>query len=245
MAGGGAHKKSDLQGCSSWVIMNTMNNYIDAHCHLDAGAVSGARDASGYICTATREEQWAPLASWAASDQNKWAAIGIHPWDVATITPGWDARMADLLRASPELMVGEIGLDRGRDNWNVQVDIFARQMEIATRFQRSVHVHCVRAWDVLLAHLKNMRVLPPVILLHGFLGNQDIAQQLMRYRSIYFSFRRVTPVVTVVPENRILVESDGRRDVLLGDIVRDISARRGGDMTAPIYNNTLQVVKHG
>ncbi|MBD5389049.1 hypothetical protein HDR63_02230, partial [bacterium] len=51
--------------------------------------------------------------------------------------------------------------------------------------------------------------------------------------------------VEVAPVTRILVESDGRADVRLADIVRGILARRGMDMTDMIYQNTLRVTHHG
>ncbi|MBD5388867.1 TatD family hydrolase, partial [bacterium] len=179
-----------------------MAPYIDAHCHLYDGAVCGAADAGGWIVNATNESEWGGLI--AAASGTVFPAIGIHPWYADAAVPGWDTRLADLLQVQPELMVGEIGLDRARGDMAAQNHVFARQMDLAARFQRAVHVHVVRAWDVVLADLARRRELPPAIVLHGFRGNADIMRQLMHYHNIYFSFARAdAPGVEMAPVTRI------------------------------------------
>ena len=222
-----------------------MNTYIDAHCHLCDGAVCGAADASAWVVNATNESQWHAVIDAAEQNPALYPAIGIHPWDVGTVTPGWDTRMADILNTHPRLMIGEIGLDRARGDWDVQNRVFDRQMDLAAQFNRPVHLHVVRAWDKIMNYMAQMRHRPPIIVMHGFRGNPDITRQLMRYDTVYFSFAAMNAAATLVPENRILVESDGRADTRLGTIVRDISAQRDTDMTNIIYNNTLRVIHHG
>lgn len=225
-----------------------MNTYIDAHCHLCDGVPHGARDASGFICNTTCESQWDAMIGAHTKYSCLYPAIGIHPWYIDDVTPGWDTRLIEKIQVYSNLMIGEIGLDRSRPGIENQQDVFARQMEIAVLFHRPVHIHCVRAWDLILGQLKQMPLLPPVIVLHRFNANADITRKLMKYDNIYYSFAQHEPAATIVPKDRILVESDGVADIYLKNIIDNMAADRGenGDTWADvIHNNTMRVIQHG
>ena len=215
-----------------------MSKYIDAHCHLNTETKFDG------IVNAAQISDWDLIVA----RMPRPGAVGIHPWYINDLPDDWAQRLERLLADNPDLMVGEIGLDRLHPEFDAQQKILAIQMEIAARYGRAVHVHCVRAWDVMLNILGKMRSLPPMIVMHAFGANIEIARHLMRYDNIYFSFSRAWPVAGVVEINRILVETDGAPDIDLRRIVDDIAVMRGIDpvkMADIIYNNTMRIINHG
>ncbi len=218
-----------------------MSNYIDAHCHIKSPVLSPGQ----CIINASQISEWDEIITQAATFP---AAIGIHPWYIDDLPTDWVARLEQKLADNPNLMVGEIGLDRMRANFDRQIEIFTRQMEIAVRFNRTACIHCVRAWDVMLGILGRMRSLPPAIIMHGYRANTEITHALGVYGMIYYSFSRVVPAAGLVPQNRILIETDGTRGINLGDLVTQMAALRGIDMAQLadiIYHNTQRVMNHG
>lgn len=215
-----------------------MTKYIDAHCHLNS-----SRDCVG-IVNAAQMADWDDVVALLPRP----VAIGIHPWYIDDLPGDWMQRLERLLADNPALMVGEIGLDRLHPDFAAQQEICAIQMEIAARYGRVAHVHVVRAWDVMLNILGKMRLLPPMIVMHGFRASPEIARDLMRYDNIYYSFSHAGPTAGVVSINRILIETDGVADVDLQRVVHDIANIRGMDpvqMAEIIYNNTMRIINHG
>ncbi len=215
-----------------------MKKYIDAHCHLNScGAPIG-------IVNAARMADWDDVVALLPRP----VAIGIHPWYIDDLPGDWVQRLEHMLADNPDLMVGEIGLDRLHPDFAAQQEICAIQMEIAARYGRVAHVHVVRAWDVMLNILGKMRLLPPMIVMHAFGANFEIARNLMRYDNIYYSFSHAGPTAGVVSNNRILIETDGAADVDLQRVVHDIANIRGmnpAQMAEIIYNNTMRIINHG
>ena len=188
-------------------------NYTDAHCHLlpGTGPVDGI---VGRICNAVRESEWAGFVENCADET--FACIGIHPWYIGTVQADWQNRMVQILQAHPQVMVGEVGLDKHHDNMQMQISVLCDQLEIAARFRRPLHLHCVGAWDKILHILKERgRELPPAILAHGFNDNPDLIEKLADKYNMFFSYC-VTDVdnaplvarIAATPRDRLLMESD-------------------------------------
>ncbi len=231
--------------------------YIDAHCHFDFDAAPHAGGAvRHFICNATDESQWSGLSD---LPRDKYSvAFGVHPWHVSGAAPGWDLRLGDMLVRFPHAMVGEIGLDRARDDFELQMSVFRRQMEIAHDFNRAVHIHCVRAWDVMLAELGRVRL--PAVVVHGFNASIDIMHDLYRRGNVYMSFgasvlrgasTRLVACITDTPMDRILVESDAtpsNSDAVIPNIVAAIAKIKNIDNNTTadiIYNNSIRIINNG
>lgn len=181
--------------------------HTDAHCHLTCMPNSEIACA---ICDATQESDWDKVIT-NSDNETVFACIGIHPWFVDTITPGWESRMREKLTQNPSVMVGEIGLDKYKPEMELQMQVFTTQIKIAIEMERPVHIHCVGAWEKILHILKNMRgKLPPVILAHKFDGNQQIINKIYDKYNVYFSYSADACAKTVrnTPIERILIESD-------------------------------------
>jgi len=232
-----------------------METVVDAHCHYQPNAFREYKGGGLFVCNAVGESDWAQMLAAARADGRIRIALGLHPWAAVSASAGWDARLLDILRANPDTMVGEIGLDRSRDDFSAQYDAFYRQYEIAAMLRRTAHIHCVRAWDVLLHVLKTMPR-PPAIVFHRFGASDQVLQALIKSdANIYFSYQtasgsRTGRLIAATPPERILIETDGDvpDPVRLDSLTRDIAAIRGvtpAVMAAKIYENTIRMIKHG
>ncbi len=236
-------------------IFHCMEPVVDAHCHYEPNAFREYIGGGLFVCNAVRESDWAPMLTAAQTDTRIRVALGLHPWAAASAAVGWDTRLFDILAANPDVMVGEIGMDRSRGDFSAQYDAFCRQYGLAARLHRTAHIHCVRTWDVMLRVLKTMPR-PPAIVLHRFGASPQILQTLIKSdANIYFSYQTATGLhavrlIAATPADRILIETDGNApDVTrLESLTRDIAAIRGGSpaaMSATIFENTIRMIKHG
>uniref|UniRef100_A0A7S4EIR1 TatD related DNase n=1 Tax=Pseudo-nitzschia australis TaxID=44445 RepID=A0A7S4EIR1_9STRA len=159
--------------------------------------------------------------------------LGVHPWflheldpdvdwalvssslDNDELVPKWTAELEELLQRNPRAPVGEIGLDgfhfRSEGGtqelttpMDKQIEAFLLQLKIATRLQRPVSLHCVRAMGKIMDALDEvasenhkrwvakvekgvwnheddeLMVLPPRIYFHAFGGKASTVTQLIK-----------------------------------------------------------------
>lgn len=217
-----------------------MKKIIDAHCHLFD---CNLPDNIGAIVNAANLADWGAVIECANKSASVFGTIGVHPWCVADLTDGWDVCLRDLLIANPDIMVGEIGLDKHKPDMDLQQDVFARQLEIAADLERGAHVHCVGAWDkmfkVLKAHKSKM---PPFMLFHRFSGNRADVARLVANCNAYFSFRDVRDVINDVPRARVLIETDSDNPAQIVAVADKISCVC---TQADFYENTMGMLKNG
>lgn len=157
---------------------------------------------------------------------------GIHPWHLNE--SGHDVQISSVnkLTANPLVIaVGETGFDRIKGpSMELQRKTFEEQVIISEEYRKPVVVHCVRAWDELLAANKKMRPRMPW-LVHGFRGKRDLALQLIEkgmYLSFWFDFilrPESSLLVTGLPAGRIFLETDGS-----GVDIRDIYIKVSSDL---------------
>lgn len=226
-----------------------MQKYIDAHCHYVTPVPDGA--VCGFIYNSARPCDWS-VAVDATRVNGGAGAIGVHPWHVDELSCALLDQMAQLLRANPELMVGEIGLDASRGDIDAQMPVFVQQFELAREFGRVAHIHCVRAWDKIL-HIFATQKMPPAVVLHGFRGTPEIVSAIMRHANAYFSFGANPGVAArAIDPDRILVESDAAsisvaRGILPRTVaqIADLVGCTAQTMAETIYNNTQRMIKNG
>ncbi|WP_231496810.1 TatD family hydrolase [Prevotella sp. 10(H)] len=74
--------------------------------------------------------------------------------------------------------IGEAGLDKMKGpDINIQIDVFRQQIELAVKVGKPLIIHCVKAWDELVALHKEYKTDIPWII-HGYRGNAQQAAQL-------------------------------------------------------------------
>lgn len=220
---------------------------IDAHTHIDYIAP----DVDGVVCCATKESEWQKIIDLMKIDTRVYGAFGIHPWFINDIIFGWDGRLIQLLQTNPNYMVGEIGLDKYKPNMEKQLEVFVKQFDIAVQLKRIVFIHCVGAWDKILHILKQYKKSElPIIVFHDFNANEKILLKLLQYKNIFFSLGKNAVYgkncrIEQIPSDKILIETDAIADIVLIDIVNEISKTKNeSNMADIIYDNAQRVLKH-
>ena len=161
--------------------------------------------------------------------------------------PNWILDLEAQLLQDPSIPVGEIGLDKFHFDgasgeltcpMDQQIKVFEHQLELATKLQRPVSIHCVHAAGPLMDSLNKVQkgsrekdypsTLPPALYFHAFGGKPALVDQLEAIccgRSkkrktnpsrIYFgvapviNFRspNITKVVQKVGIERLVLETD-------------------------------------
>ena len=241
-----------------------MHKYIDAHCHLQNApipttAIDTAHRAGvvEFICNSGAPDDWNAILKLHDAHPSVHACIGVHPWHVSDVGPDWQTHMENILAAAPDIMVGEVGLDKHYPSVTTQVAVFNTQLDIACEFARVAHIHCVGAWDTLVHIFKTrtIRRMPPAIVLHAFSGPINIIEKLANEYNGYFSFspmimdvrhRRMRHALCHIPMDRILAESDSDNSSVIPDTVNtiaEIKSVASDKMADIIYQNTTVVMK--
>lgn len=155
------------------------------------------------------------------------ASTGIHPWNTGE-EPDWD--LLERVAAMPHIVaIGECGLDRLRGaSPDRQTMIFRRQTELSERLGKPLIIHCVKAWDQLLALKKEIRPQQNWGI-HGYRGGPELARQLTSH-GIYLSLgERFNPATAaVIPHELLLAETD-ESHMPISAIITGISQYTAGE----------------
>jgi TatD DNase family protein len=142
-------------------------------------------------------------------------SIGIHPWYIDEKRLESDlACITEKLQLAPCLALGECGLDKRIDiPMALQISVFKKQLDIVKQTKKPIVLHCVAAFDEMIAIKKEMKLENPMII-HGFSKNEQVAQLLLN-NGFYLSFGKyllrnpeMEKVVKFASENQILLETD-------------------------------------
>ncbi|PIF62673.1 MULTISPECIES: TatD family hydrolase [unclassified Flavobacterium] len=142
-------------------------------------------------------------------------SIGIHPWFIVEERLEADlAIIESKLQETNCLAVGECGLDKRIDiPMELQQLVFEKHLLLAQQYQKPVVIHCVAAFQELIAIKKKMNITVP-ILIHGFSKNAQVAKQLLD-NGFHISFgkylllnKELETVFKSVPDNRFFLETD-------------------------------------
>ena len=164
------------------------------HVHKQAREVRESQPTKSYSAVlAVDEACWDTVLERCAEDPLAAPGLGIHPWCVHELMPGWAERLRAKLVEHPGALVGEIGLCKCARNlrgagekkrvWPLQMEAFTTQLAIGGELRRPASVHCVKAHSKLLELLQEPpTALPPAIALHSFSGTAHDVKQLLALR---------------------------------------------------------------
>ena len=142
-------------------------------------------------------------------------SIGIHPWYIDENRLESDLEtIKQKLQLNECLSLGECGLDKRIEiPLDLQISVFKQQLEIVRLTNKPIVLHCVAAYDEVIAIKKEMKIENPMII-HGFSKNEQVAKSLLN-NGFYLSFGKyllrnpdLEKVFTFAPENQILLETD-------------------------------------
>ena len=147
-------------------------------------------------------------------------SVGLHPLDMDKWMPTTASQIADLAASDGRVVaIGETGLDFYKaDDEAVQRDAFWQQLTVAHTFNLPVIIHCR---DAALATAEVIRTFQAVVgpvtgVMHCWAGTPEETQWFLDL-GFYISFsgivtfknaHQVKASAQVVPENRLLVETD-------------------------------------
>jgi Tat protein secretion system quality control protein TatD with DNase activity len=179
-------------------------------------------------------------------------SIGIHPWFIVEGRIEADlAIIESKLQEVNCLAVGECGLDKRIDiPMELQQLVFERQLLLAQKYQKPVVIHCVAAFQELIAIKKKLNISVP-ILIHGFSKNIQVAKQLVD-NGFYISFgkylllnQELEAVFKSVPDNRFFLETDTVEEGI--EAVYELAAKYKGvsvkEIQKLVSSNFLDVFK--
>ena len=179
-------------------------------------------------------------------------SIGIHPWFIVEGRIEADlAIIESKLQEVNCLAVGECGLDKRIEvPMELQQMVFERQLLLAQKYQKPVVIHCVAAFQELIAIKKKLNISVP-ILIHGFSKNIQVAKQLVD-NGFYISFGKylllnpeLEAVFKSVPNNRFFLETDTVEEGI--EAVYELAAKYKGvsvkEIQKLVSSNFLDVFK--
>lgn len=142
-------------------------------------------------------------------------SIGIHPWYIVENKVESDLQIIEnKLQAANCLALGECGLDKRIEiALDLQQIVFEKQLLLAEKYKKPVVIHCVAAFQEVIAIKKRLKILVPMII-HGFSKNKQVAKELID-NGFYISFGKyllrnpeLKTVFQSIPNDRFFLETD-------------------------------------
>ncbi|PKB18405.1 TatD family hydrolase [Flavobacterium sp. 5] len=142
-------------------------------------------------------------------------SIGIHPWYIDKQRLEADLQIIENKLQEPNcLAVGECGLDKRIEiSLELQKKVFEKQLLLAQKYNKAVVIHCVAAFQEVIAIKKQLKITVPM-LIHGFSKNKQVAKELID-NGFYISFGKylmrnhdMESVFLSVPNDRFFLETD-------------------------------------
>jgi len=207
-----------------------MASLCDSHCHLaderihadlagvlDRAAAAGVGPiiAVGAIDTIETDRLTVDIAEHHAGVH---AAIGVHPHDAAACDERRLDELRGLARSAKVVAIGESGLDFHylRSPAEAQEQALRRHLELAASLGLPIVIHCRDAEQRLLEIVREIGAPSAGGVIHCFTGDAVAARDFLGL-GFYISFSGIVTfknagslraVVPLVPENRLMVETD-------------------------------------
>lgn len=200
---------------------------VDTHAHLQFDQFDTDRDevitraqAAGVqaiLTLATDRASCDQVIALAEKYDCVFAAVGIHPTDVAAAKPQDFVDLQELAAHPKVVAIGEIGMDFYRDasTAEIQERAFLQQLELAAEVDLPVVIHNRSAGAAIMQALDKVKHLPLRGVFHCFTESAEYAEEVLR-RGFHISFtgnltykKSMLPeIARCVPLDRLLLETD-------------------------------------
>ncbi len=236
---------------------------LDAHVHLQDKRFQGqgiqivdrARQhgVRWFFCNGTRESDWQAVLELAEASDAVVPFLGIHPWQVETVSAQWRDRL-ELLVQETGCGIGETGLDkRCRVDFHRQERIFLAQLELACMYDRPLVIHCVRAWGRLIELLGPQRSAQnrPSMMIHSFAGSMETMEHLAGM-GVFISYsgllldpgrEKLRQVFARTPLELLLLETDAPDQYYDPNGVKSADTLNEPLYIAALYDKAAQIRK--
>ena len=162
--------------------------WIDSHCHLDffptqiiKKTIKSAKNSqvTNIVIPSVSPKNLSQVVDLAGQDDSLFYALGFHPMYIDEIDDSDLHRLAECVKNSLPVAIGEIGIDlfAKKDNIKKQEYFLASQLEIAINFDLPVILHTRNAIDLVLKYLRRYRVKGGIA--HAFNGSNQQAHQFI------------------------------------------------------------------
>ncbi len=143
-------------------------------------------------------------------------SIGIHPWDCMEVEAEETQKLELYIAHKNCLAIGECGIDKLIPvSVNKQLTIFKAQLDLAIKYHKPVIIHCVKAYDEMIACCSPYLSKIP-LLIHGFNKSQEMANQLIS-KGFYISINQSLILknefdLRCIPLNKLFLETDDKQN---------------------------------
>ena len=203
-------------------------------------------------------------------DVSHFYSIGIHPWKSQQTTDNGQQifyqqtqkfknseiqKLGDLesgcLGDLNFLAIGECGLDRACGvDFEIQKEVFIKQIELSERIAKPLIINAVRTYPDVISIKKETKA-KQVWIIHGFQGNEQSAEQLLKHADIYLSLgdvlfkneARAKQLLQVIPTDRLFFETDVA-ERKISDVYEKAALLSGLEMDKlrnDIFNNFVKI----
>ncbi len=221
---------------------------IDTHIHL-ADFANKTTDSTVAIVPAIIETDWQKIIDLCQNNKNLIPAFGIHPWYVNQTKPNWFDKLENIIKNTPNALIGETGLDRHKDkDYNPQNDYFKKHLMLAKKYSRPVIIHAVKCNEWLEEYWQELSTIRFVF--HSYNARRELLKKIINAGG-YVSFsnsilnnREKDKILQAVPLDRIMIETDGPYQQ---GSIKDIAAQIASILNLDyqeflniVYNNTIK-----
>jgi TatD DNase family protein len=212
---------------------------IDVHCHLNFNAFKNDYDdaikkaveagVKTIINVGTSIETSLRAVELTKEYENLYAIVGIHPHHADKVEGDWIKDIEKLAREEKVVAIGEVGIDyfsyksNGVVNPQAQKEIFAKQIELATKLKLPLQIHGRHAASDIIQILTSYKadLLTPPGMFHCMAGNIDYLKEVLEM-GFYVGFdgnityeglapgedTKLSELIEYAPLERIVIETD-------------------------------------
>ncbi|HON19182.1 MAG TPA: TatD family hydrolase [Salinivirgaceae bacterium] len=144
-----------------------------------------------------------------------YCSVSIHPWHAHTVNHEKASQLLwEAIKTYKPIAIGECGFDRlKKETLSAQTELWEIHLSIAKQLDLPMVIHCVKAYGDLFPYLKKNP--QHHFILHGYASNLEQTKQLLRFNT-WFSMgrvimrnpKRVKEIISIIPSDRILIETD-------------------------------------